>query len=123
MRIVEDLCPPALLYLIFLVVQLGLDASMGMWVTMVIKAILGFATVIVLDTFCGIELGVVSWFLVATPFLITARATAIAIGSRFDDIVLQRVKENFEDKEARQDDLPEDTNNPAFKMDSKKKGD
>jgi hypothetical protein len=61
--------------------------------------------------------------LVATPFLITALATAIAIGSRFDDIVLQRVKENFEDKEARQDDLPEDTNNPAFKMDSKKKSD
>jgi hypothetical protein len=123
MRIIEDLCPPALLYLIFLVVQLGLDGSMGMWVTMVIKAILGFATVIVLDTFCGIELGVVSWFLVATPFLITALATAIAMGSRFDDIVLQRVKENFEDKEAREDDLPEDTNNPAFKMDSKKKSD
>ena len=123
MRIIEDLCPPALLYLIFLVVQLGLDASLGMWVTMVVKAILGFATVIVLDTFCGIELGVVSWFLVATPFLITALATAIAMGTRFDDIVLQRVKENFYDKEAREDDLPEDTNNPALKMDSKKKSD
>jgi hypothetical protein len=113
MRIIEDLCPPALLYLIFLVVQLGLDASLGMWVTMVVKAILGFATVIVLDTFCGIELGVVSWFLVATPFLITALATSIAIGTRFDDIVLQRVQEKFVDKKARKDDLPEDTNNPG----------
>jgi hypothetical protein len=113
MRFVEDLCPPALLYLIFLVVQLGLDASLGMWVTLVVKAILGFATVIVLDTFCGIELGVVSWFLVAAPFLITALATAIAMGSRFDDIVLQRVQEKFVDKKARNDDLPEDTNNPG----------
>lgn len=124
MRIIEDLCPPALLYLIFLVVQLGLDASLGMWATAVVKAILGFATVIVLDTLCGIELGVVSWFLVATPFLITALATAIAMGTHFDDIVLQRVQEKFVDKEARDDDLPEDTNNPgAFKMDSKKKSD
>ena len=120
---IEDLCPPALLYLIFLVVQLGLDASLGMWATLVVKAVLGFATVIVLDTFCGIELGVVSWFLVATPFLVTALATAIAMGSRFDDIVLQRVQEKFVDKEARDDDLPEDTNNPAIKMDSKKKSD
>ena len=121
MRFIEDLCPPALLYLIFLVVQLGLDASLGIWVTMLVKTFLGFATVIVLDTFCGIELSVVSWFLVATPFLITALATAIAMGSHFDDIVLQRVQEKFVDKMARDDDLPEDTNNPAFKMDSKKK--
>lgn len=119
---IEDLCPPALLYLIFLVVQLGLDASLGMWVTLVVKAILGFATVIVLDTFCGIELGVVSWFLVAAPFLITALATSIAMGTRFDDIILQRVQEKFVDKEARDNDLPEDTNNPGtVKMDSKKK--
>ena len=124
MRVIEDLCPPALLYLIFLVVQLGLDASLGMWVTLVVKAILGFATVIVLDTFCGIELSIVSWFLVATPFLVTALATAIAMGTRFDDIILQRVQEKFVDKEARNDDLPEDTNNPGtVKMDSKKKSD
>lgn len=123
MRFVEDLCPPALLYLIFLVVQLGLDASLGMWVTMIVKAVLGLATVIVLDTLCGIELGVVSWFLVGAPFVITALATAIAMGTRFDDIVLQRVQEKFVDTEARDNDLPEDTNNPGFKTDSKQKKD
>jgi len=95
MRFIEDLCPPALLYLIFLVVQLGLDASLGMWVTLVVKAFLGFATVALLDVFCDIELGGVSWFLVATPFIITALGTAIAMGTRFDDIVLVQMKESF----------------------------
>jgi hypothetical protein len=121
MRFIEDLCPPALLYLIFLVVQLGLDASLGMWVTMILKTILGFSVVILLDTFCGIELSVVSWFFVAAPFLITALATSISIGINFDQTLLHRAKESFVDKEAREQDLPEDTNNPAFKMDSKKK--
>jgi hypothetical protein len=110
MRFIEDLCPPALLYLIFLVVQLGLDASLGMWVTLVIKTFLGLATVLVLDTLCGVELSVVSWFLVAAPFIITALATAIAMGSNFDVTVLQQLKltEKFEQK----DDDEEDVNVP-----------
>jgi len=95
MRFIEDLCPPALLYLIFLVVQLGLDASLGMWVTFVVKTFLGFATVAVLDVFCDINLGVVSWFLVAAPFLITALGTAIAMGTHFDEIVLVQMKEGY----------------------------
>ena len=96
MRFIEDLCPPALLYAIFLAVQLGFDASLGMWATFAIKLILGTATVLVLDIFCGLGLGVVSWFLIATPFIITSLATAIAIGTNFDEIVIgQVVKENF----------------------------
>lgn len=95
MRFMEDLCPPALLYLIFLVVQLGLDASLGMWVTLVVKAFLGFATVAVLDVFCEIDLGVVSWFLVAAPFIITALGTSIAMGTGFDKAVLVQLKEEF----------------------------
>jgi hypothetical protein len=96
MRFIEDLCPPALLYAIFLVVQLGFDASLGMWATFTIKLILGIATVLVLDIFCGLGLGVVSWLLIAAPFIITSLATAIAIGTNFDEIVIaQVVKENF----------------------------
>ena len=96
MRFIEDLCPPALLYAIFLAVQLGFDASLGMWATFVIKLILGLATVVVLDMFCGIGLGGVSWFLVAAPFIITSLATAISMGMDFDTIVVgQVVKEGF----------------------------
>ena len=122
MRFIEDLCPPALLYTIFLVIQLGLDASLGMWITMTIKAILGLATIVLLDTLCGIELGVVSWFLVAAPFLITSLATAIAMSTRFDESILRGVKENFVDKDAVDGDLPADSNQIGkVKTDSKSK--
>ena len=111
MRFIDDLCPPALLYLIFLVVNLGLDASLGMWATLVIKAVFGVAAVLVLDTFCGIGLGVVSWFVVAAPFVITALATAIAMGTGFDDMLLGKLgKETFFDKKAKTDDLPAASN-------------
>ena len=108
MRFIEDLCPPALLYLIFLVIQLGLHASLGMWVTLGIKVFVGFAVVAVLDTFCGIGLTPVSWFIVAAPFIITALGTAIAMGTRFDARVLGQMKEDF----AQKDDKEEDINVP-----------
>jgi hypothetical protein len=100
MRFIESLCPPALLYLIFLVVQLGLDLTLGLWFTFAIKLVLGLAVVKVLDTFCGIGLTPVSWVLIATPFVITALATAISMGSGFDNYVILQlqpgeVKENF----------------------------
>jgi hypothetical protein len=114
MRFIEDLCPPALLYLLFLVAQLGLDASLGMWATFVVKTFLGFAMVIVLDTFCTIDLGVVSWFLVAVPFVVTALGTAIAMGSGFDVIVLAQVNEKFTDKRATSADDLVSTSDPTI---------
>lgn len=105
MRAIEDLCPPALLYLLFLVAQLGLDASMGMWATFLVKAILGGATVVVLDVLCGIELGAVSWFIVAVPFFTTALATSIAIGTQIDAKVLGTLRETFTDPEASKTDV------------------
>ena len=112
MRFIEDLCPPALLYLIFIVVQLGLDASLGLWVTMVIKALLGLAVTVLLDTMCGIGLTPVSWFLVAIPFIVTALATAISMGSGMDLYIIESLRgtEKFYDKKAKTDDLPADSN-------------
>ena len=96
MRFIEQLCPPALLYLIFLVVQLGLDLSLGLWITFAIKLFVGFAVVVLLDTFCGIGLSPVSWFLVAAPFVMTALATAISKSTGFDQVILlQTSKEKF----------------------------
>ena len=81
-----------------------------MWVTLVVKAILGFAVVVVLDMFCGVGLGVVSWFLVAAPFFITALGTAIAMGTQIDKKILSNFKEDFYDPESKTDDLPAASN-------------
>lgn len=107
MRFIEDLCPPALLYLIFIAIQLGLDASMGMWVTFTIKALLGLTVTLLLDAFCSIGLTPVSWVFVAVPFLITALATAISMGTQFDVIILRQIapKETFVQKDDDEEDL------------------
>jgi hypothetical protein len=111
MRFIEDLCPPALLYAIFIAIQLGFDAALGMWATFIIKFMLGLAVVIVLDMFCGIGLTPVSWFMVAAPFIITSLATAIAMGSDFDSIVInQIVKEGFISKDEKMELVPADSN-------------
>jgi hypothetical protein len=88
MRFVEELCPPALLYLIFLVVQLGLDLGLGLWITFAVKLVVGLFFVYLLNTFCGIGLSPVSWFIVAAPFVITALATAVSMQLNLDQILL-----------------------------------
>jgi len=110
MRFIQDLCTPAFLYLVFLAIHLGLDIGLGLWVTAIVKLILGVATVFVLDAFCGVGLGVVSWVLVATPFVVTSLATAISLGLDFDAKVLGSMRETFYDKKAKTNELPDDSN-------------
>jgi hypothetical protein len=89
MRFLNDLCPPALLYAAFLVVGLGFDLADLRIVTVLGKILFGGATVYVLDLLCRVDLGVVSWFIVAIPFIVTALATSIAMGMNLDAQVAQ----------------------------------
>jgi len=95
MRFIEELCPPALLYLLYVVIQIGLDLSLGLWVTAIAKVIGGLAGTIILNALCGVDLGVVSWVIVATPFIITALATSISLGLGIDRMVAKYTVEKF----------------------------
>lgn len=96
MRFIDALCPPALLYLIYSVIHVGLDVSQGLLVTAAVKTVMGLAGVVVLDVLCGIELGVVAWAIIATPFLMMALATSISLGLGIDRAASQYVKEKFQ---------------------------
>ncbi len=95
MRFIDALCPPALLYLLYSVIHVGLDLSQGLFATAVIKLVMGLAGVVVLDALCGIELGIVSWAIIATPFLIMALATSISLGLGIDRMAATMMKEGF----------------------------
>lgn len=95
MRFIESLCPPALLYVLFLAVQLGFDVADFAWLTVISKVIFGGATVFILDLLCRLDLGIVSWFIMAVPFVTTALATSIAMGLQLDRLMASKVKETF----------------------------
>jgi hypothetical protein len=84
MRFINELCPPALLYLLFLVVNVGLDISGLHLYTALLKTLFGGATVYALELLCKLDLGIVSWFVVAMPFVVTALGTSIALGLDID---------------------------------------
>jgi hypothetical protein len=80
MRFIDSLCPPALLYLLFVTIQVALDVSLGLLTVAAVKTAFGIAGTYILNTLCSVKLGIVSWAIVATPFLITAAGAAIALG-------------------------------------------
>lgn len=80
MRFIDSLCPPALLYLLFVTIQVALDLSLGLVGIAAVKGGFGLAGTYILNTLCSVELGAVSWAIVVTPFLITAAGVAIALG-------------------------------------------
>lgn len=95
MRFIDSLCPPALLYLLYIVIHVGLDLSLSMFVTALAKVVMGVAGVVILDALCSVDLGVVSWAIVSTPFIMVALATSISLGLGIDRQVGLLAREGF----------------------------
>jgi hypothetical protein len=95
MRFIDALCPPSLLYLLYIVVHVGLDLSLGMFFTAAVKIVTGIAGVLILDALCSVDLGVVSWAIVATPFIMVALGTSISIGLGIDRMAAKYLREGF----------------------------
>jgi hypothetical protein len=96
MRFIDELCPPALLYALYLAIQLGLDAADFAWLTFAWKFVFGGATVFILDMLCRLDLGIVSWFIMAVPFIVTALATSIAMGLQLDRMATDAARKTLE---------------------------
>ena len=88
MRFLDSLCPPAFLYALFLAIHLGFDLSDFALLTAAFKVVFGGITIFVLDYLCRLDLGIVSWFLVAIPFIVTSLATSVAMGLELDRTIL-----------------------------------
>ena len=74
-----DLCPPAIIYVIFSLTQIIIDTVHGMYNTVFIKAIIMIMITFLLQILCQNGLNVVSWIIVFIPFIFMTVITSIVL--------------------------------------------
>jgi hypothetical protein len=75
----KNLCPPALIYLLFSITQVVIDTVRGLYNTALIKIWVAFIFTILLNYLCQLGLGIISWFIVFIPFLLMTLVVAILL--------------------------------------------
>jgi hypothetical protein len=95
MSFLDRLCPPAKLYVLYVAVHTGLTLAFGKYSLAVLNVLGGLVGVYFLDSFCRVNLGVLSWVIIATPFVITALALSIALGLNLDHVITKFTIEKF----------------------------
>jgi len=74
-----DLCPPAIIYLIFSITQILIDLFKGLYNTVFIKVIVMIMITILLEILCKKGLNVVSWIIVFIPFILMTVIVSIIL--------------------------------------------
>lgn len=70
MTMFNNLCPPAVIYLIFSLTQIVIDILKGLFNTAIVKVIVMIMVTFLLNILCKQGLGVVSWIIVFIPFIL-----------------------------------------------------
>lgn len=68
--VLESICSPALIYLIFSTTQIIIDTIKGMYNLAFMKFWVTIIFTLLLNTLCQRGLGVISWFIVFIPFIL-----------------------------------------------------
>jgi hypothetical protein len=95
MSFLDRLCPPAKLYVLYIAFHTALTVVYGKYSLAVLNVLTGLVGVYFLDKFCRVDLGVLSWVIVASPFIITALAMSIALGLNLDHVITKFTIEKF----------------------------
>lgn len=77
--IFNTLCPPALVYVLFSLTQIGIDTVIGAYNEAFMKIWITTIVTIVLNYLCSIGLSVISWIFVFVPFILMTTITTILI--------------------------------------------
>ena len=76
---IDNLCPPAILYLGFSLTQIIIDTFKGHYNTAFFKTVVMFIFTILLNIMCKRGLGVISWIIVFIPFILMTYITAVLL--------------------------------------------
>ena len=76
---IQNLCSPALLYVVFTTTQIIIDIFKTMYNTAFLKFIVMILFTIVLNILCTRGLGVISWLIVFIPFIMMTIITSLLL--------------------------------------------
>lgn len=94
--VLQSICPPALIYLVFSITQIVIDTVKGMYNVAFIKIWVTLLFTILLNFLCSLGLGIVSWIIVFIPFiLMTVIITLLLVMFGLDPITGRRPKVTF----------------------------
>ena len=68
--VLQKICPPALIYLVFSITQVGIDTFQGLYNMAFVKLWVALVFTILLNFLCQHGLGVISWIIVFVPFIL-----------------------------------------------------
>ena len=75
----NELCPPALIYLIFSTTQVIIDSVKGLYNTALMKIWVAILFTILLNYLCTLGLGTISWLIVFIPFILMTLVVAVLL--------------------------------------------
>ena len=76
---IQNLCPPALIYLVFSIVQIVIDIGQGYYNTAFAKIIVATIFAILLNYLCNLGLGIISWVIVFLPFIFMSMIISVLL--------------------------------------------
>lgn len=74
-----NLCPPAFIYLVFSIIEVIMDTSIGLYNTALIKFVISTMMTFLLDSLCKNNLSIISWIFVIIPFIMKTIVVAILL--------------------------------------------
>jgi uncharacterized membrane protein YGL010W len=76
---IEELCPPSLIYLAFSLTHITIDMFKGLYNTALIKFIVMIFFTLLLNILCSTGLTIISWIVVFIPFIMLTIITSILL--------------------------------------------
>jgi hypothetical protein len=67
---IERICMPALIYLVFSMTHVIIDTYKGLYNTAIIEFWLSAVFTVLLNLLCTHDMGIIAWFIISIPFLL-----------------------------------------------------
>ena len=66
---INKLCMPALIYLVFMMVHISIDLYYGLFNMVIVKICIGTIGTLLLNILCQNNMSIISWLIVSIPFI------------------------------------------------------